>query len=60
MSIITAFGIIIGSLSYLAFGNAVDSIILYNLPNTMVGISIKLLYMMTIMGIYVLVIMPVF
>lgn len=60
LSIITGLGIIVGSLSYMAFGNKVDSIILYNLPNDVVGISIKLLYMLTIMGIYVLVIFPVF
>eukprot|EP00347_Sterkiella_histriomuscorum_P009027 403342809 len=60
LSVITTAGIVVGSLSYLAFGSSVQSIILYNLPNSLVGISIKLLYMMTIMGIYVLVIMPVF
>jgi len=60
LSIMTGLGIVIGSLSYMAFGNKVDSIVLYNLPNDTVGISIKLLYMLTIMGIYVLVIFPVF
>ncbi|CDW73229.1 UNKNOWN [Stylonychia lemnae] len=60
LSLLTGLGIIVGALSYMAFGGKIESIILQNLPNNAIGISIKLMYMITITGIYVLVIYPVF
>ena len=57
---ITALGILVGSLSYVAYRDQTNSIIMYNLSGDALGLSIKILYMVTIMGIYVLVIMPVF
>lgn len=58
---ITLGGIGLGLLSYMTFGNNLSSLILYNLPPLdPLAIAIKLLYMFTIAGIYVLIILPVF
>lgn len=60
LALITALGMVLGTLSYLAFGDGVQQLIIYNLPQGFFGTTVKMLYMFTIMGIYVLVLWPVF
>ena len=51
----------VGYLGYYAFGNTVKSVIVYNFPNEdPVSILIKICYLFTISGSYVIVIQPVF
>jgi len=51
------FGVGLGSLGYLAFGNSCKSVILYNLPNgNPEAIVAKVFYIITLMGSYVIVI----
>lgn len=57
---ITFLGITVSILSYNTYGRRVDDIILYNLPDSTTGTTVKILYMMTIFGIYVIIILPVF
>ncbi len=60
LSICTFFGIFYGSISYFAYGENVKGIILYNLSDSdSLAVLIKVLYMLTIMGVYVIIIMPV-
>jgi hypothetical protein len=53
-------GIVIGVLSYLAYGKNIQSMILYNLPDNYLGLSVKISYMISVAGAYVLALMPVF
>ena len=47
----------IGYLGYLAFGNSVKGVILYNLPNDdPAAVTAKICYVLTIMGSFVLLI----
>lgn len=51
----------VGYMGYLAFGNQVESVIIYNLPpNDTMSIVAKSFYVLTIMGSYVIVIQPIF
>lgn len=51
----------VGYLGYFAFGNSVKSVIVYNFPNEdPLAITVKLCYVLTISGSYVLLIQPVF
>jgi len=53
--------ITVGYLGYLAFGNSVKSVIVYNFPNEdPLAITVKLCYVLTISGSYVLLVQPVF
>lgn len=53
--------VIIGYLGYLAFGAATKSLILFNLPNEdPASITAKLFYILTILGSFVVVAMPVY
>lgn len=51
----------VGYLGYLAFGNSVKGVILYNLPNDdPAAIVAKCCYVLTIMGSFVIIIQPIF
>ena len=53
--------VIIGYLGYLAFGAATKSLILFNLPNEdPASITAKIFYILTIMGSFVVVVIPVY
>ena len=53
--------ITIGYVGYLAFGNSVKSVILYNLPNEdPLSIIAKVCYVLTIMGSFVIVMQPIY
>mmetsp|Transcript_17683 Transcript_17683/g.29889 ORF Transcript_17683/g.29889 Transcript_17683/m.29889 type:complete len:149 (+) Transcript_17683:927-1373(+) len=53
--------ILVGVLGYLAFGNTVESVIIYNLPNSdFLSVLAKVCYVVTITGSYVIVIQPIF
>ena len=55
------FGIGVGFLGYLAFGDACQSTILYNLPHSVsIGVVAKCLYIFTIIGSFVMLIQPIF
>lgn len=59
LALVVAVGI--GYLGYLAFGDEVKSVILYNLPNEdPASIIAKICYILTIMGSFVIVANPVF
>ena len=50
-----------GFLGYLAFGHSSKSVIIYNLPNEdPMSICIKIFYLITVMGSFVLLSQPVF
>ena len=51
------FGLGVGLLGYLAYGNATESTILFNMPNHLpIGIAAKLCYLVTIVGSYIIMI----
>ena len=61
LTTITFIAIVVGSLSYFTYGNSIESIILYNLPHhEVISVVTKFLYVLTIMGIYVLLLFPVY
>ena len=48
-------------MGYLAFGDQVSSVVIYNLPpNDVMSILAKSFYVFTVMGSYVIVIQPIF
>jgi proton-coupled amino acid transporter len=49
-----------GTLSYLTFGQKIEDIVLLNLPESNLADITKMLYLLTIMGSYVILIQPVF
>ena len=51
----------VGYAGYFAFGNSVKSVIIYNLPHEdPIAITVKFLYLFTVMGSFVLLTRPVF
>lgn len=60
MVMITFVALILGTLSYLTYADEIQNIILYNLPQDGFGVAVRLFYMVTILGIYVILIMPSF
>jgi amino acid permease len=51
----------VGFAGYLAFGNSVKSVVIYNLPNhDPMAITVKICYLVTIMGSFVLIAQPIF
>lgn len=51
----------VGYVGYLAFGNSVKSVIIYSLPNQdITAIIVKMCYVITISGSYVILIQPIF
>jgi len=51
----------IGLLGYITFGDKIESLIIYNLPNNdMISILAKISYIITICGSFVLVVQPLF
>ena len=60
LTVMTMASMGVGLLSYFTFGNDLGSIILYNLPpNDKLAIFIKLMYMVTIMGVYIVAVIPI-
>ena len=59
--IVTIFDILVSVMGYLAFGNQVQDVILYNLPfDSPLSISIKILYIICISGSFILIIQPIY
>ena len=53
--------VVVSYLGYIAFGNTVKSVIIYNLPNgEPMSITVKICYVITICGSFVLLIQPVY
>lgn len=59
---LTVFVVIpVGYVGYLAFGNTIKSVIIYNLPSKdPISITVTCCYLITIMGSYVIMIQPIF
>lgn len=58
--LLTGLSMLVGILSYLAFQEDIGSLIIYNLPNNGLGISVQFLYLFAIAGVYLMSIQPVF
>ena len=59
--VVGAMCLIMGTLSYLAYGNLIQDVVLYNLPqNSNVATFVALLYMLNIVGSISMTIQPIY
>ena len=53
--------VMFGMIGYITFGNTIESVIVYNLPSAdIISIIAKMLFIVTISGSFVIMMMPVF